>query len=73
MLVKLREVRLRQMVTQAELAQRTGIMEATISRIENGTQRPRISTIRKLAAALGVSTDELVELGPEDITGKAAA
>ena len=72
---KLREVRERLFVTQAELCDRTGIAEATISRLENGMQRPRISTVRKIADALGVSPDELVDwqsdVSPE--MGKAAA
>jgi len=75
-LVKLRQVRERLFVTQAELAERTGISEATLSRIENGLQRPRISTVRKIADALGVRPEELVDwdAAPEDgQTGKAAA
>ncbi len=61
MRLKLRAVRERLLVTQAELAERTGIAEATISRIENGMQRPRISTVRKLAGALGVAPEELID------------
>ncbi len=76
MLVRLRQVRERLFVTQAELSARTGIAEATLSRIENGLQRPRISTVRKIAEALGVRPEELVdwEAEPEDgEAGKAAA
>jgi transcriptional regulator with XRE-family HTH domain len=76
MRVKLRQVRERLFVTQAELAERAGMTEATISRIENGLHRPRISTVRKLASALGVPPEELVEWGADDgpdETGKAAA
>jgi transcriptional regulator with XRE-family HTH domain len=74
MLVRLRQVRERLFVTQAELAARTGIAEATLSRIENGLQRPRISTVRKIAAALGVRPEELVDWeAGEDAEGKAAA
>ncbi len=61
MQMKLRAVRERLFVTQAELAQRTGIAEATLSRLENGIQRPRISTVRKIAEALGVAPDELID------------
>ncbi len=61
MQMKLRAVRERLFVTQAELAQRTGIAEATLSRLENGLQRPRISTVRKIADALGVAPDELID------------
>ena len=61
MKIRLREVRERMFVTQVELAERSGISRANISRLENGLQRPRISTVRKLAAALGVEPDELIE------------
>jgi transcriptional regulator with XRE-family HTH domain len=74
MRMKLREVRERLFVTQAELSERTGIAEATISRLENGAQRPRITTVRKIAGALGVPPEELIVWGeevPEE--GKAAA
>lgn len=76
MRVKLREVRERLLVTQADLAERTGIAEATISRLENGMQRPRISTVRKIATALDVAPEELIAWGedaPGEETGKAAA
>ncbi len=76
MRMKLREVRERLFVTQADLAQRTGIAEATISRLENGAQRPRISTVRKIAEALNVAPEDLVIWGDETEgreRGKAAA
>lgn len=76
MRVKLREVRERLLVTQADLAERTGIAEATISRLENGMQRPRISTVRKIATALDVAPEELIVWGEDasgEETGKAAA
>lgn len=65
--IRLREVRERKLMTQAELAEKTGISEATLSRIENGLQRPRISTVRKIAAALGVEPGDLIkEERPQD-------
>lgn len=60
MKVRLRQVRERLLVTQAELAQRSGLTEATISRIENGVHQPRISTVRRLAVALGIEPVELI-------------
>ena len=68
---KLREARERRLMTQPELSARSGVMVATISRIENGLQQPRIPTVRKLATALGVNPEELITWGAE--TGKAAA
>jgi DNA-binding XRE family transcriptional regulator len=69
MRTKLRQVRERLFVTQAELAARTGVTEATISRIENGQHAPRISTVRKLAEGLGVKPEDLVEWNGDE--GKA--
>ncbi len=76
MRVKLREVRERKFITQEELSARTGMSVSNISRVENGLQRPRITTVRKLAAALGIDPEELVEWEAEAETtgqGKAAA
>jgi len=47
-------------MTQEELAAASGVTEATISRIESSGQSARISTIKKLAQALGVEPAELV-------------
>ena len=63
MRLKLREVREAKFVTQVELAKKAGVSETTIVRLEAGTHRPRISTIRKLAKALGVEPSELVADG----------
>ncbi len=73
---RLREARLRRMLTQDELAARAGTTEATVNRLENGLQRPRISTVRKLADVLGVKPEELIDWEREDERvekGKAAA
>ncbi len=68
---KLREARERRLMTQPELSELSGVMIATISRIENGLQQPRIPTVRKLAKVLGVGPEELIVWGDEQ--GKAAA
>jgi transcriptional regulator with XRE-family HTH domain len=65
-LPRLKAVRERQLMTQEELAARSGIGTATISRLENGWTDARFSTVRKLAAALGVEPQAL--MGPEDST-----
>lgn len=62
---RLRDVRERLLVTQAELSRRTGIAESNLSRIENGLQRPRISTVRKIARALGVDPETFFTEGDE--------
>ncbi|MCC6421707.1 MAG: helix-turn-helix transcriptional regulator [Gemmataceae bacterium] len=73
----LREARERGLLTQAELAARSGVTVSTISRLENGLQAARISTIRKLAAAVAAEADDLIDWdrpGPEmGGKGKAAA
>lgn len=57
---KLRTTRLRMMLTQQELAEKSGTTEATVNRIERGLQEPRISTIRELARALDVDPKSLM-------------
>ena len=57
----LREARERALLTQEELAARSGVTVSTISRLENGLQAARISTIRKLAATIGTTADKLVD------------
>ena len=58
---KLKRAREKRLMTQEELAKSTGISVTSISRIENGAHKPRFSTIKKLAAALGVEPEKLVE------------
>ena len=40
-------------MTQKELAERTGIRQSNISRIENGTCSPTVATLQTLAEGLG--------------------
>ena len=40
-------------ITQEELAQRTGIRQSNISRIESGAVSPTIETLARLASGLG--------------------
>lgn len=49
-----RELREQRFITQAELAERAGISEAHLSRLERGQHLARISTVRKIAGALAV-------------------
>ena len=58
---RLREVRESRFITQDELAERSGVHQVTISRIELGHVEPRFSTIKRLAQALGVEPRELVK------------
>ncbi len=57
----LREERRRAALTQGELAEKAGVGINTIVRIETGEiAEPRVSTLRKLADALGVETRDLL-------------
>jgi len=57
--MKLRNVRKEKGIGLAKLAQLAKVSKLTIIRIESGKTSPRPETIAKLAAALGVSTEEL--------------
>jgi len=69
---RLRDARDRKFWTQRDLSEATGVMEATISRIENGKyrRRPTKETLVKLATALDISLEWLA-FGEDQ--GKAAA
>ena len=56
---RLRDLRKRRLLTQEQLAERSGVGIATIVRVERNQVEPRGSTIRKLAEALGVEPEEL--------------
>lgn len=57
---RLRELRKQALLTQGQLAERSGVGIATIVRIERNQVEPHARTIRKLAAALGVTPAELI-------------
>lgn len=51
--------------TQKELAEKSGVPQSSISKIETGQlKNPGGITLQKLAAALGVSVAELLEGNP---------
>ena len=60
MRVRLEEWRRRRLLTQGELAEKAGVGITTIVRIEAG-QGARVTTLRKLAAALDITPDQLWE------------
>ena len=47
--------------TQEELSQCSGVQACEISRIEAGKRDPRVSTVEKLARALGLSPGRLLD------------
>ncbi len=46
--------RIAQNLTQKELAERTGINQADISKLENGTRNPSLKMLKRLAAGMGM-------------------
>jgi transcriptional regulator with XRE-family HTH domain len=55
----LRQLRLEQFLTQAELARRAGLHPLTVARLEAGITAPSTRSVRALAEALGVEPREL--------------
>jgi ribosome-binding protein aMBF1 (putative translation factor) len=48
------DARKQQNLTQKELSERTGITQADISRIENGTRNPSLEMVKRLARGMGM-------------------
>ena len=48
------DARTSQNMTQKELSEITGITQADISRIENGTRNPSLAMVKRIAAGLGM-------------------
>ncbi len=46
------DARISQNLTQAELAERTGINQADISKLENGTRNPSLKLLKRLAEGM---------------------
>ena len=59
--IRLRAWRERKALSQRDLAQLAGVSQFSISKIETGNQKPRPSTLRKLAAALGLTPEQLFQ------------
>jgi transcriptional regulator with XRE-family HTH domain len=57
----LRVERKRKKMTLEALSQKAGISGACISQIENGSRDGRVSSLRKLAKALGVKVGKLID------------
>jgi len=57
---KLKEGRTRELLTQRELAEKSGVGVNTIIRIERNQVNPHFRTIRKLAGALGIDPRALL-------------
>ena len=62
---RIKALRAKRGLTQAQLAQLSGISHGYLSRIEIGMQSPTLEVIEKLAAALTVKPAALLEYGKE--------
>lgn len=49
------DTRIAQNITQKELAKRTGINQADISKLENGTRNPSLKMLKRLAEGMGMA------------------
>ena len=49
------DARISQNLTQKELAERTGINQADISKLENGTRNPSLKLLKRLAEGMGMT------------------
>lgn len=71
----IRNLRLKQDMTQAELAERTGVSVNAVSAWELGKTFPPMGSIKRICAAFGVSEAYLslsaveVDILPEDLRG----
>ena len=62
---KLKEVRTRRLLTQIELAEKSGVNPTTIVRVERNQAEPHFRTIRKIAKALDMDPKDLIPEGDD--------
>jgi len=60
----LREARKKLGLTQEQVADASGVHATEVSRIEAGKRDPQVSTVRRLAEAVGLSPGELLDGQP---------
>lgn len=59
---RLYECRIKQNLTQGELANKIPMTQSSYSRIENGFQEPNLSQLKKISEVLNVSLDYLLDV-----------
>ena len=65
------DARINQHMTQKDLSAKTGITQADISRIENGTRNPSLAMVKRLAEGLGMQLKlELVPRAAKQLSTK---
>jgi transcriptional regulator with XRE-family HTH domain len=66
---KIKELRTRKGFSQEQLADAAQINLRTVQRIESGETEPRGDTLQRLAAALNVTADDLIDWAEQEDTG----
>jgi transcriptional regulator with XRE-family HTH domain len=61
-----RRLRRAQGLTQTGLAERAGLCQSWISRLERRAENPSIATLQRLAAGLRVRVQDLLDAGAEN-------
>ena len=69
---RLRDLRAERGLTLAQVAERANLDVSTLSRLESGKRRLTLDHLPGLAAALGVSIDELIGAPPSSTRASAA-
>ena len=57
----IKKIRIKKKLSQGAISRLLEVDKGYVSNIENGKKNPTLATIEKLAAALGVSADELLK------------
>lgn len=57
---RIKKARLEKGMTQKEVAEKCGINDANIRKYESGRQNPKLETIDKIAAAIGVNRSDIL-------------
>lgn len=57
----LKKLRLKKKMSQGDISRKLGVDRAYISSIENGRMNPTLSTLEKLAEAIGINSSELLK------------
>ena len=65
---RIRMLRLKNSLSQQELAEAIKSAGSTISEVERGVRMPRTTLVKKIATHFGVTTDYLLNAGPDDST-----